>query len=956
VSAREAFVAAAAAPALPLPRQVEAHALRRPDALAVVYGEWRLGYRDLNGAANRLAHALVGRGVQPGQCVPVLLDRGPDLLVALLAVLKAGAAWVPLDPVQPDARLGALVGLVAPPLVVTRAALRVRLPPGVAVFDLDREVATVAAAPSTDMALPLPATAPAYLVFTSGSAGRPKPVVVTHGNVAGLFAGITAGLGLDDRDTWSWFHSPAFGFSIWETWGALLHGACLAVVPEATRRDPAALADFLVEEGVTVFSQTPSAFRRLLDAPDFAARLAKGRVRCVALSGEPVRDDDVQRWFAQVPRGPELVNTYAITETAGQLTLRRFGPASAAAPDAANVGAPLPGRRLRVVGAAGDALPASTPGEVWVAGDCVADYLDPADGRGRFAALAGEPGRWYRTGDRGELCADGTLRLLGRADSQIKFRGARLEPAEVEAALRRQPGVRDAAVVLRADGRGPPRLTAYVVPEAAQSTGAPSTGAAFWPSLGAHGLYDEFLYGLMNVEPRRLEAMRRALAAVAPGRVVLDLGTGRDALFARLAVEAGAAHVYAVEVLEAAARDARELVGRLGLAGRITVLAGDIADLSLPVPVDACCQGIVGNIGSADGVVSAWRAAARHFVPGCVPLPARCTTRIAPASLPVSLRAAPRYDAAALRYARQLQGSDGRTDLRLCVRGLGAGDLLAGAATFEVLDFRQDLPDTHAGEACFVITRDGLLDGLLLWAELEVMQGDVVDYLAEQQGWLPVFLPLPGAALPVTRGQRLTVRWRCVYESDPRFPDYVVEVDAPDGVLRLVSRHGRDDAGTTALHRALAATLAAGEGPSVSDLRAGLSLLLPDTSLPQAWVFVPALPLNTNGKLDRAALPSPGSSRPRLATPWVQPATPQEQALATLWEEVLGIDGVGRDDDFFDLGGDSILAVQLVTAVARRLGCLVPLAALFDGPTIAAMAPRLGAADAAAGARDQGEL
>jgi amino acid adenylation domain-containing protein len=955
VSAREELVAAAAAPVLPLPRQVEVHALRRPEAPAVVYGEWRLGYRALNSAANRLAHALADRGVRPGQRVPVLLDRGPDLLVALLAVLKTGAAWVPLDPAQPDARLGALAGLVAPPLVVTRATLRSRLPPGMAVFAVDQDGAAVTGAPSTDPAVPLPAAAPAYIVFTSGSAGQPKPVVVTHGNVAGLFAGITDALGLDDRDVWSWFHSPAFGFSIWETWGALLHGACLAVVPEATRRDPAELADFLVDEGVTVFSQTPSAFRRLLDAPDFAARLARGRVRCVVLSGEPLRDDDVQRWFTRAPQGPEIVNTYAITETAGQLTLRRFGPASVASPDAANVGAPLPGRRLRIVGPAGDVLPAGMPGEVWVAGDCVADYLDPADGSGRFATLAGEPGRWYRTGDRGETCADGSLRLLGRADSQIKFRGARIEPAEVEAALRRQPGVRDAAVVLRTDGGGPPRLTAYVVPETVQSAAAPATGAAFWPSLGAYGLYDEFLYGLMNVEPRRLGAMRRALAAAAPGRIVLDLGTGRDALFARLAVEAGAAHVYAVEVLEAAARDARALVARLGLTDRITVLTGDIADLTLPAPVDVCCQGIVGNIGSADGVVGAWRAAARHFAPGCVLLPARCTTRVAPVALPQSLRHAPRFDAVALRYARQLRGDDGRTDLRLCVRGLGASDLLSEAATFEVLDFRTELPDTCAGEACFVITRDGLLDGLLLWAELEVMPGEVVDYLTEQQGWLPVFLPLPGAALAVRRGQRLSVRWRSEYASDPRFPDYIVEVDGPDGLLQLVSRHGRDDAGTTALHRALAATLVGGEGPSVSDLRAGLSLLLPDTSLPQAWVFVPSLPLNINGKLDRGALPPPGSARPRLATPWVAPATPREQALATLWEEVLGIDGIGRDDDFFDLGGDSILAVQLVTAVARRLGCLVPLAALFDGPTIAAMALRLGDA-AAAGARDQGEL
>jgi amino acid adenylation domain-containing protein len=941
-----------------LPRLVEAHARERPDAPAVVYGEWRLRYRDLNGAANRLAHALVARGVASGDRVPVLLDRGPDLLVALLALLKLGAAYVPLDPAQPDARLGALLAQVGPRLAVTRAALRGRLPAGLAVLDLDHDGAAVAAAPATDLPAPPAASAPAYIMFTSGSAGRPKPVVVSHANLASLFAGITATLALDQRDTWSWFHSPGFGFSIWEAWGALLHGACLAVVPDATRRDPARLAEFLVDEGVTVFSQTPSAFRRLLDDPAFPARLAAGALRQVVLSGEPVRDDDVQRWFARSPAGPDLINTYAITETAGQLTLRRFGPGSAAAPDAANVGAPLPGRVLRVAGPAGEALPAGTPGEVWVSGDCVAAYLDPADGEGRFATLPNEAGRWYRTGDRGVFAADGTLRLLGRTDSQLKFRGARIEPAEVEAALRRQPGVRDAAVLLYDGGNGPPRLTAYVVPAAGQpaaANGAGGPAAAFWPSLGAHGLYDEFLYGLMTVEPRRLDAMRRALAAVAPGRVVLDLGTGRDALFARLAVEAGARHVYAVEVLAAAAEDARALVARLGLAGRITVLTGDIAELTLPEPVEVCCQGIVGNIGSADGVVAAWRAAARHFAPGCVALPARCTTRVAPAGLPAALRSAPRYDLPAVRYARELAGPDGRRDLRLCVRGLDGGNLLAAAETFEVLDFNSALPDAYAGEARFAITRDGTLDGLLLWAEVEVVPGDSVDYLAQQQGWLPVFLPLPGEPLPVRRGQVLAARWRCEYASHPRFPDYVAEVDTPAGTLQLVSRHGRDDAATTALHQSLAATLATADGPSVSDLRAGLSLLLPDTSLPQAWVFLPALPINANGKLDRAGLPPPGAARPRLAVDYAAPSTAAERQLVVIWEEVLGIEGLGRHDDFFDLGGDSILAVQLVTAVARRLGCLVPLAALFDGPTIAAMAPRLGGGSTA-GTRDQGEL
>jgi acyl carrier protein len=220
-----------------------------------------------------------------------------------------------------------------------------------------------------------------------------------------------------------------------------------------------------------------------------------------------------------------------------------------------------------------------------------------------------------------------------------------------------------------------------------------------------------------------------------------------------------------------------------------------------------------------------------------------------------------------------------------------------------------------------------------------------------------VFLPLPTGALALAAGTPLAVRWRCEYASHPRFPDYVVDVATPAGEQRLVSRHGPDPAGSTALHRQLLAALPASDGPAIGALRAALAAALPAASVPQAWVFLPALPLNTNGKLDRAALPAPGTGRPPLAVPFAPPADATERRLAAVWEAVLGLAGLGRDDDFFDLGGDSILAVQLVTAVARDLDAVVPLAALFDAPTIAGMARALAAGPApGAGARDRGEL
>ena len=173
-----------------------------------------------------------------------------------------------------------------------------------------------------------------------------------------------------------------------------------------------------------------------------------------------------------------------------------------------------------------------------------------------------------------------------------------------------------------------------------------------------------------------------------PGKVVLDIGTGEDAVLARLCIEAGAEHVYAVEVLEGAARRARELVESLGLTDRITVLQGDIAGVDLPRPVDVCTQGIIGNIGSADGIAPVWNAARRHFAPGCVPVPETCTTRIAALELPAAVRKGPRFGSLAADYARRVFASVGQPfDLRLCLRNVGDRDLLTEPADFEVLDF-----------------------------------------------------------------------------------------------------------------------------------------------------------------------------------------------------------------------------------------------------------------------------
>ncbi|MFC1444081.1 amino acid adenylation domain-containing protein [Streptacidiphilus sp. N1-10] len=464
----------------------EEQAAATPERTALVFGTQRLSYRELNHRANRIAHRLRALGAGPGELVGISLDRGLDLVPALLGVLKSGAGYLPLDPEHPAERLGYMLTDAGARIVVSDTAHAAHLAEPVAaaaarllLLDDAEEAAVLAGQPENDPSSGVRPGDLIYTIYTSGSTGRPKGVGLTHANVLRLFITTERYFEFNEQDVSALFHSYAFDMSVWELWGALAYGGRLVVVPADVARSPEDFLRLLVEQGVTMLNQTPSAFRSLVAlAAEGSPLVDELALRVVTFGGERLDIPGLKPWVAR--RGldrTELVNLYGITETTVHTTYRRIGEEDLAADTGNAIGVPLPDLQVRLLGEHGEPVPVGVPGEIHVGGPGVARmYLNrPRLTAERFVPDPwGEPGaRLYRSGDLASRRPDGSMDYLGRIDQQVKIRGHRIELGEIKAALTDHPLVRDAAVVVREDIPGDRRLVAYIVP-AGEAVAAPS--------------------------------------------------------------------------------------------------------------------------------------------------------------------------------------------------------------------------------------------------------------------------------------------------------------------------------------------------------------------------------------------------------------------------------------------------------------------------------------------------
>ncbi|MGW7428024.1 amino acid adenylation domain-containing protein [Streptomyces sp. NPDC054861] len=1008
---RQEMLAAASGPTLPtrsagLAELFAAQVAATPDAVAVADDDCALTYAELDAWSARLAATLAERGVARGGAVALLMQRSPALVAAVLAVLRAGAAYVPLDHRYPASRQRLVLAETGSLLLVTDPASREGLD--------DFGTPLLVLGPRPDGGTP-PAAAPvrtegddaAYIMYTSGSTGRPKGVVVTHRNIADFVADPCWHGGAQRRVL---LHSPlAFDLSTYELWAPLLTGGRIELAPPG-ELDAHTLADVITRRGITSLWLTSSLFNLMADLePGCFADVEQ-----VWAGGEPVSVPAVRRLLEAHPR-LLVVDGYGPTEAT---TFASYHPVPAAEAPALGtsvpIGRPMANMGTYVLDAALRPVPPGVVGELYLAGTGIArGYLGrPALSAERFVACPfGPPGlRMYRTGDLARWTSDHLLEYAGRVDQQVKLRGFRIEPGEVEAVLLDHPGVTRAAAVLRRDLAEEAQLVAYVVPgTAARDRQAEAEQVGEW--LQVH----DSLYGAERDEPdtplgedftgwvssydgqpiaghamrewreRTVERIRE----LKPARV-LEIGVGTGLLLTRLApdVREYVATDFSPTVVETLRRRVaadQALTGRVHLRTQAahelaglpeehfdTVIVNSVVQyfpnadyltdvlataLRLLAPGGSVFVGDVRNLRLLDAFTTGVQAA-RTGTHDLAALRDAVTQTIRlenellvdPAYFTALRDRLPDLDAVSVRLKRGRHDTEltrFRYDVVLRKRGEGAGSALAP----EVVEWT-----ASAG-------RSAVADRLASARPAALVVKDVPNPRVAADVALAGALrtgepsPVPDADADVDDwyelGERLSYRVAVTWSDSARDRVDVVFADAdalpgaPDPLPAvLASAPAVPGAPEPAARYTNDPTAARGDAALVTSLREFARERLPAFMVPSLFVPLEALPLTPNGKLDRAALPR---HDPRVAAAARAPRTPHEQVVCELFAELLGVPSVGLDDNFFDLGGHSLLATRLIARITSAFGVDVGLRALFESPTPSGIAARLDLDDADSG-------
>lgn len=903
----------AAAPALVAARIAET-AQAYPARVALRQGDTAVTYDELMARADDLAQVLAAQGARAGQRVGLLLPRGTAFVVAMLACLRSGAAFVPLDPKAPAVRTDALIADMRPVAVLSADGR-----PGT--LRLDKNGAACADAKRVADVPAITRSDPAYVLYTSGSTGTPKGVVISAGAVAHYVGWAAKTYVPTDPLAWALFTPLTFDLTITSLLVPLVTGGEIVVYPEASGPVDTAILDVISEDRVDIVKLTPSHLRLIEDAD-----LSSGRLRQMIVGGEDFPTDLARRIDTASAGRIAQHNEYGPTEATVGCIHHTFRPDldnGASVP----IGMAIRNMAVAVLNPVGQPVPVGVPGELWLGGDGLADgYLGRDDlTEAAFRAPPGGGCRMYRTGDLVRLDPEGVLHYLGRIDQQMKLNGVRVEPGEIEAAFAGLAGL-DACVAIAAQadhGSSAPERHCT-------RCGLPST----YPGAG----FDDA--GVCHL----CTGFERYRAAAE------DYFGELDEMLAQMSLRRSAAAPYDCIALLSGGKDSTYMLGRLVDLG-LRVLAftldngfiSDQAKANIARVVQALgVDHVYGSTPAMDAIFADSLKRNANVCHGCFKTIYSLSMQLArQKGIPYIVTGLSRGQFFETRLTPELFGENPPTCGEIDAMVLHARKAYhrvddAVSRLLDVSDLQEDAIFEEVEFIDFYRYSDvsmqelyAYLDARLPWVRpsdtgrsTNCLINDVGIHVHKRERGYHNY------ALPYSWDVRLGHKQRdaAIEELDDEIDEAFVE-----SVLKRIGYRSGSGAGAQAL------TLYVTGNVDEADLRERAEAHLPVYMRPSRYVRLNALPLSANGKIDRKSLMALHEPASAARAPYVAPRTQEEETLAAIWQEVLKVPRVGVEDDFYDLGGDSIAAIQIV-AKANVAGLPFRPSQLFDAPTVAGLA------------------
>jgi len=887
----------------PLPEEnlltlIEQNNARYSDKIAIQDGSKKWSYEYLHKLAGGIAEKLRAKGLKTGDMVALHVDRSAFAIAGLLGIWKAGGVYLPLNTDLPDTRKMMILEDSECGFIISTTGLSFQ---NSAEIILKSECKLGKGVPSAVLSL----QDRAYIIYTSGTTGIPKGVVIKHIGILNTVLEMVRSWEMSEKDRCLQFASLSFDASLAEILPALLSNATIVIPDADTKQSPSHFRNFVETHHISVALLTPT-YLNALGLCDFS------RLRLLITAGEAAIPDDVLSYQKQT----RYCNAYGPSEASIHASAwfaepgQPFGEVVPIGKTAANC-------EILILDKNQQLLPPGFPGEICFSGPGVAEgYLKRPELTARyFVQHPFIPNEIiYRTGDKGRINHSGDIEIFGRLDHQVKVRGYRIEPGEIEKTLEKHHDVAQAYALTKAD-HNQHELIAYWSEKEIPT---------LWPSVAEFFVYDEILYRAMYTDRGRNDQYRAIFEKHFQGATILEIGPGPELILSRMALEAGARHVYAVELLEETFKRAKARLKELKLEASITLIHGDATQVRLPEQVDYCISEIVGSIGGSEGAASIMNAVRHQLIDPRHMIPSRSRTLIAAADLEQGQLLKGFPEIAAHYVDRIFEAQGYHFDLRLCIKDFPTASICSNSDNFEDLDYQSELVLEADHEIKLIFNRDCRFTGFVVWLTLYTDDKHIIDILQTPESWLPVWLPVSIEGIEVAAGDVLSGAISRTLSENGLNPDFSLtgtlsrrgKADLP---IHLESAHNKPVFQRSPFYKELFANdeTPVCQSTSEAQLKSFLSQQLPAYMIPATLIHVEKFPLSANGKIDKNALPLPESTSKSVDTDLIA-KTREEKILEKVWIEVLGKTQISVKDQFFKIGGDSIKAIQLVSRLQER--------------------------------------